>query len=605
MRISNLFEIDIRAYIAGIKVPCSAITINSAFNAPATATLALPPDSRLLGIGRHDRIPVQIFVRNTFSIGSETDYIMLFDGEVDSFGYSSTALGREISVNAHSCMAFLGDVRIRLLNTLNDYAMATLPSEGAAMSSIKSSGITFPASLLLQGIADVKDGNIIKSPFEFIENIGSYFEGLKNDKFKEQKTALGKFYGKYADMLNFSNRYSSLPKYDDTGSWGGACFPILQGLQTSAVLNLLKGVIDEQNLGTIISFINSIASNLEYEISFPSSPRYDSKTGKLNSLVFKPLFYDALAPACNIMFRSHVESIRMNEQVYGIPTRIRVRDLSGPMAMLIDKDNSYLKEFGLIDYYPSSYKDKKAAGDEDYLKNWYATEELDTEKHTGPYLHDTQAPRWFSYVALNKGTEFNELKQRMLAHMFDLKKYEQRNISVSSVFNPFIVPGYPGVVFDSWQNDGSKFAFAGHVVSITHQLTKSSADTGVTMSFCRTLDEAVNNPLEHGVPEIKAVNSSKSEMDEIYGSVLGCKATEYKSLNGGYAKAHGDPTEAYDTNSRGICTLDEYLKFIKSTGTKNNKAELLGNYFSDRTDSGLQEVLRDIADAADSNEIYG
>jgi hypothetical protein len=38
----NLFSTDVRVYIAGILMPAIAVSITSAFNVPATATITLP-----------------------------------------------------------------------------------------------------------------------------------------------------------------------------------------------------------------------------------------------------------------------------------------------------------------------------------------------------------------------------------------------------------------------------------------------------------------------------------------------------------------------------------------------------------------------------------
>lgn len=599
MRVSNFYEINIKVYIAGIQVPCLSVGINSAFNAPAAATIALPPDSSLYGIGRYDRVPVQIFIRNTFGSAS-SDFILIFDGEIDSFGYSSTSLGREISINARSSMYFLNDVRVHLLNSLNDYAMASLPAEGLASLGAKTSGITFPASLLTKGIVDVDKNKMITCPHEFIDNIGTYLDLMAGKKFNLYDTALGEFYGKYAQKINFKNRYPKLPIYDDESSWSGACFPILKGMQTESILKLMCGVINEQNIGTLTGFLNNIANNMEYEVSYPFAAKYDESENKLYSLVFKPVFYDALPPACNIIYRSHVESIQASERVHNLPTRIRIKDLSGPLSLIVKQDQSFLSQFGLIDYFPTEYnrfkKDEKAGA-----KNWFATELFNSEEYTGPYLHDTLSPKWFSYVQLNDGASWDEYKKIMMAHMFRLKTYESRVINITTAFNPYISVGYPGVVFDSADSD---FSFAGHIVSISHQLSKGIASSTVAMSFCRPLSDEINDPMKHGMDDISAINRDKTKTSEIYEKILGCKSVDFKDINSGMS-AHGDPLQAYDANVRKICTFDQFLSFIGASGTKGGGSEITGDYFSKRKNTGLRQTLKDMTAKFTANEIYG
>lgn len=67
------------------------------------------------------------------------------------------------------------------------------------------------------------------------------------------------------------------------------------------------------------------------------------------------------------------------------------------------------------------------------------------------------------------------------------EKYSSRTASASGVFNPYIIAGYPGYIFD---NDGTNFHLAGTVVSGTHRLSNAGGSgTQVNMTFARTFHE--------------------------------------------------------------------------------------------------------------------
>ncbi len=125
--LTNLFNIDYRVYIAGVYLPSSSVTINSSFGGLPTCNVALPPYSQFFGMGRQDRVPLQVFVQNTF-VGSE-DYILIFDGEITDTGYYNSAVGREFVVNAQSFTVFFRDTTFRLMSSLEDYAQANVNGE--------------------------------------------------------------------------------------------------------------------------------------------------------------------------------------------------------------------------------------------------------------------------------------------------------------------------------------------------------------------------------------------------------------------------------------------------------------------------------------------
>lgn len=610
MKISNLFEIDVKVYIAGVLVPCSNVSITSAFNAVPTATIALPADPRLFGIGRHDRVPVQVFINNGFG-SSSSGYILIFDGEINSYGYASTPVGREISINAHASMAFLQDVRIHLLNKLEDYANAVTPGEAISTAGVTSSGLTFPASLFMQGVTQVEAANLIKVPWQFVDNIATYLQAVGDPSFNIS-SKVGEFYKAFADRLNFKNRYPKLPFYDEAvNNWdvqtqGNArCFPMLSGMQEQAAIGLLAGFVNEQNRGTLLSFLNAIANNMEYEVCFPSAPKFDASEGKLYSLIFKPMFYDAFPPACNILFRSHVDSVRMSERVHGVPTRIRVRDSAGPTAMVSQQQDNYLARVGMLDYWPTTHSADKDT-QTNSKENLFAAERLASEEYTGPYLYDTSAPRWFSYLDLRQGEDFAAYKKRMLQHMYTLKRYENRNLQVSTVFNPFVTPGFPAVVFDSWQTSGNDFVFAGQVMAVTHSLSKQGVGTSITLSFCRTLSEELGaGTLEHGLQVIKDVNRDQTRISQIYQKILGCNAVSFESLaTKDFGRQHGDPLAAFDYNARSICTMEQFLQFLGTTATQANKSVFAGDYFTRRYLGTLRDTLQDIAAEHSKMSIY-
>ena len=124
-QLNKLYELDLYVYIAGVYIPTASVSISNNVGGTPTATISVPPDPTFLGIGREDRIPVQIFIKDTFSgitsyrksmipilfnsLGTTKKYenyiqknnihnnkILLFSGTITSYSYLTTSNNRTI-----------------------------------------------------------------------------------------------------------------------------------------------------------------------------------------------------------------------------------------------------------------------------------------------------------------------------------------------------------------------------------------------------------------------------------------------------------------------------------------------------------------------------
>ena len=100
-------------------------------------------------------------------------------------------------------------------------------------------------------------------------------------------------------------------------------------------------------------------------------------------------------------------------------------------------------------------------------------------------------------------------------------------MSVSSAFDPYITPGFPGVVFDS---GGGSFSFAGHVNSVVHRISPTEMSTEISMNFVRTLREAAHITIPHPLSVISEVIHFDPNLSEIYQAILGCNCISFEDL---------------------------------------------------------------------------
>lgn len=608
MNLSNVFDIsNTLVYISGVRMPATSISVTSAFNAFPSCTVTLPPDSKLFGIGRRDRVPLHIFVENVFCQKYDS-YIMLFEGEIVSFGYTSTDSGREMVVNGRSNMCFLQDVDIRVLVGIDDFAAAVVPGADTANMNV-AGGVSYPMSLVMSGVSACTPNNIIKYPYGFIENVALFLANNIQEPVPETKVF--QFYRDYAASLKFTNRFSRLPYFDDANApWGPTGFPVLAGVQRLAALQQLNGILSNgPDIRSLYSVLDYVATKMEYEISSFASPTYDGTN--LISLSLKPIFYEAIPPRCNIIFRSHNQSLRTQEPVYQVPTRVRIKDQSGVLNLLSHGQSSALVQFGISDYYPK----ESATDSENPVFDPFANELLDSEQFTGPYAYEALPPDWMSYVdpVAVKSESEDSYKRNIMRHMLTLKIYEGRTLHCSTVFNPFYTSGFPGAVFDT---DDAGFTFIGQVMTVTHTISKRSAGTSVSMSFVRTLKEEMENPLRNSLAIVDTVSKDNpTAMSQVYMSQIGCAAIPFSDMEALFSMAYNsDPSATYKFNQRSIVTLPEYIAFLGNGNAVGEEvtlpngsqvpAQLTGPAFSPRYDSSLVTTLQEIARTAFDGVVY-
>ena len=645
----NLFSIETLVYIAGVLTPHNSITVQSAFNSMPTATISLPPYPQLFGVGRQDRLPVHIFVKDTFA--GTNDYILLFEGEVKSFGYVSNAISREIVINAQNPMSFLMDVHAYFMHTLEGLANRNMIAEESEKGIFDyQDQMLFPHSLFMSGIAPVQEDNAIKVPGDFLENVYRFFEepssmGSSND------SKLAEFYGEYTKTLRLKERMARVPVFDDPDRWDNI-FPLLDGIRQYNALKLIsergqQAMSANKTGDTFYNWLNFLVSEMQYELAFISSPTLASGSDKLAVSMMKPMLYEAHPPLCNIIFRSLVESIRTQEVVYQVPTRVRTDD-SQHRLMYAAGDaqlNNPLIRSPRINWWPRHNPDEELFSQDKIPCEKDKETFPPCEDYTGPYLFDTHPPTWASYLDyenIDEG-EFDTYYDRILQFLLQMKIFENRNLEVSSGFNPFITPGFPGVVFDTHDEF---FNFAGHVVAVNHSISKDRARTTITLGYGRTLDDAIDNPIKNPFEKVDEVTRSPDDLSKIYSEIIGSEVVEFENVLESVENENDSPKEAYSYNFRPIVTLDEYISFMDLSVEEehdfgfgeNIPLVLGGEYVEKRRDtrapdeikprfsnpytmsqefdeeseeyilesdySGIRAILREIAERAFVNKIY-
>lgn len=219
---TNVFLTKTRVYIAGILVPTIAINISCAFDQTPSARITIPADPRLYNLGKYDRVPVQVFVKETFV--EAPGYILMFEGYIASRSYISVPNQREINLE---CLAFtevFNDVKLQFMTSLEGTLAYHVPGNKGIAQGVFRAGFIFPMCLFFQGMGlrGEDEGTndtppMITRPTDYLVNLIQYMEeagtaisplGRYND------SIVSKYFATLAYNLHFDRRFCWLPYFD-------------------------------------------------------------------------------------------------------------------------------------------------------------------------------------------------------------------------------------------------------------------------------------------------------------------------------------------------------------------------------------------------------
>ena len=621
---SNIFLTDIRLFVAGIRMPISSLEISSVYGQLPTAEFTMPSDTRLLPLGRMDRVPVHIFVRETMA--ESPRFVLMFEGYITSRHYVNSAIQRSMSFSAVSCFDILNDTKFRFLRQIEEIFMSSAAGMADKEVQITVPALNFPQCLFQPNLGMDKDSGdyMVGCPTEYLENVyGFVHDSGEYGSSAYNSSVMASYYANFARNLRLMRRYEPLPYFDDvegksvkdihsSTSNASTAFPILYGQSTQqAIARLMNQTERAPDVMSPMDMLTYVLDSMEYEYLCITNPAYHTQEGdekhagsRLVSSCLKPLLQDSMPPQCNVMFRSQVTRIQSQEDFARVPTRVQVFDPYGPLAKLTSGvAQSALATYGTIQYYPSEkYLDFAPNSAEAVYLNSFSSELLSSEEHTGPWVHEVNTPPWFAYTqaaSQSSGGDKTDgevallecqAKERFCRRQLLNSKYLGCQLTVESMFDPYITPGFPGVVFDS---EDTGFAFAGHVISVSHYFDESSVFTTVHMNFVRHLDEACDVTIPNPLNSVQDITHNRENITDIYQVLLGSPEafTEIKdkdgkvieqryAVNGANAvpfeelrKSFGtdeesatspqnNPQYAYRYKRRNICTFEDYLKFM-------------------------------------------
>lgn len=267
--------------------------------------------------------------------------------------------------------------------------------------------------------------------------------------------------------------------------------------------------------------------NSSGQISAGNPFQLASEPNRLMQFITKPQWLFGIPPMCNAIFPSMIQELSYSEDYRSQPTRMGINDefllTLNPSGM-----NTNMAPFAVLHGgYPQAYADElerkfgQFNNNGDILRSGKNFLIWPEEYFKGPLLKQERLPNWFNYIddaltmeqrskmqptetstnnnatatqsdqVQNSPDLYQKRKQLMTAfahYEYVRQRGAAKRGGVNMVFNPYVVPGFPTIIFSDVPSNQNYHAY---VTTVTHTMTASSMGTQLGFTFAQTLDDLI------------------------------------------------------------------------------------------------------------------
>lgn len=525
-------------YVNGLQIPAQSVGVSYGVWQIPQATFSVPSHRALQRLGNEDRVEVVIFYLDDLADPDNPEFKLLFEGEITGWSWTNSPAGRQMQFNCIADISIFTRLFFHFLNTVDAILGSTVPPEVSA-NSIQEAGVFYPFSLFKKGLttshaADKDKVPDITAPFEILYNV---VKGMTSNKISTRQRTVPavNFFSRWARKRNFVNRFAALPIFEDEkGDDSKGVFPILDAAQADFALKSIQQQLSATvgEAGSLFAVLQQTFGVVYHELAMiptapcfrvrledgsilgpastpPSSPeRVNKEPLRILNYFVKPQMLFGIAPSCNVVFPSMVTSSQYREDYDSQPTRTYLNDqfLTSMLQQNVFTSASltvgWPMEINAVLAQKGGQADAATASD--VVQNGKNVLVWPEEFFRGPSVARAPIPSWFTYLknkeSANKPEAAEGAQSNRLASLFEgyakyehaRGRYEKRGGAVDMVFNPYIVPGFPCVLFDQRE---SGMDFAGYVMNVSHSMSSGSMTTNISYGFARTIQEVLEGML--------------------------------------------------------------------------------------------------------------
>lgn len=350
------------------------------------------------------------------------------------------------------------------------------------------------------------------------------------------------FFARWMNMTRFHRRWVALPVLEDNRT--DECFPLLKAAQDTQTLLALQNQIGQSvgNAGSAWELLQKVYGYMYMEVGvLPAPPAaiVDTKTGyielphvsgginspgkgsAITTYFVKPQCIFAMPPACNVIFPSMMERYSVNESYINQPTRLYLSEgfITNVLTQASTAAMSSIAQDAMTTGYPPVVKKRMSDLRDSPQSNNKNMLIFPEEFFKGPVTKRLNAPPWMYMLSqqnnanpgqavptdnavkgyssipapdssgISSDGPLNVLFDTYAEYEFYRSRFAERSGGVSLAWNPYIVPGFPAMVFDERSEGFDSMAYVNNVKHTLFAGQGPQMSTSVGLTFIRTLPE--------------------------------------------------------------------------------------------------------------------
>lgn len=584
-----------KLYLEGVEVPFIGASITSTVGQAGIAYIDVIPHQIINDI--KPRTLVHLAVKDFTN--PQQPYVLAFSGEVFGINFSKTPSSRMFSISCIDNSSYWDNVLTYFFNPMqslgkgadgivresHDRENATKGADGSVK--VTHSNTTYYQKIINDAIN--AGGDLIDALADVCKDIGDV-----ND-----------FYHLAEQRLRISERIIS-------ASSGDLSKTIINQQQT---LDWLMGMAGQASgfstLRMVISDLISVLFHDFTSVPFPSvvesskvktsliDPKQPTTIGEY---LFKPNMYMIAPPMCNVFFPDEYASFTYSRNFFSEPTRLvykpelptyvgaGVQGIVLPQVYEPESFNFFMKGKGTM---PSEFigtKDVQVSNEQGHVNdkeydeagvprkssNGIKREQAfmtNEEKYKGIiFSQESMVPASSQFRQFIGDAARETYSKNVAKYLFYKKRFEQRQIQITSHLKLSVVPGFTALILDD--SDGEQNIVA-YCSSVTHRIyCNQGGYTNVNLSYARLVTEQDAASGKSGEPLIPPWFK-----EDIFGKKTTPPASTDKEINA-KVKGSGDQVVVPDA-------LSDY--FARLIGKQGNKS--VNHYTKEKTLLGATNAL--------------
>lgn len=498
-----------KLFIEGEECPFESVTISYGVGGIPEMIIQLVPYHILRKLG--ERTKAHLYFLDPI----DGQLRLLFDGEIRGEGYIKTPSSRTLTYSVTHVSHYLDEILISFKDpwTFGLQSLGATKSPSSLQVYLQERATTNTIIEQYFSAASLKDVKG-KSFHDFFKNfitlilsgeekeINDISEQLKDSsistakkeklegqlkELKEKQPEAIRFFIAKAKEWNLFDRITVLPQ--QTGGLPDAAFTLEDFIKDEELLKFWReiGITTSGGVYSIFQLFNKVFQQIFYVPVVIPTPYYKGQA--LQSILYKPQSLFVSPPLCNVIWPSMYNSFSYSRDFKAQPTRMfaRQRDTIFNSDGLVPANYIWAPSGSFKQFDESTGEARPVDIQEAMNTVVTSTGEDKVGVRLAQHQENDIVHRYINWLGQVKNPKTHKQVLKLVDYELIRQRLKTVSSSISMVFNPYIVPGFPCLIVD--EPDSGMHVY-GYVMAVTHNIHASGGShTTADIGYLRQYDD--------------------------------------------------------------------------------------------------------------------